>query len=91
VRPERGSPATLLGIQAHATSASRWRALASTRQHLQLYKLLTNLTWDTQAPPGRCKGHVVDSLAADVRTFDLPTDTLSRVERADALWAHISG
>jgi len=58
------------------------------RRHLQLYRLLTSLTWDVAAPV-RAKGHVVDALAGDVRPFDLDPTALSRVELADALWAHI--
>ena len=65
--------------------------LPALRQHLQLYKLLTGLSWDTAtALEGRAKGHVVDTAAGDVRPFDFDATATAPVALADALWGVIA-
>jgi len=61
------------------------------RQHLQLYKLLTGVSWDTaHIQGGRVKGHVLDTAHADVRPFDLDATSMDAVTVADELWAQVA-
>jgi hypothetical protein len=77
--------------QARSLSTPYPPPLWSRRQHLQLYKLLTGLSWDAAtALEGRAKGHVVDTAAGDVRPFDFDAREMEPVALADALWGVIA-
>jgi hypothetical protein len=77
--------------QARSLSTPSPPPLWSRRQHLQLYKLLTGLSWDAAtALEGRAKGHVVDTAAGDVRPFDFDAREMEPVALADALWGVIA-
>jgi hypothetical protein len=88
-------PARVEGVCLQNNSLSRSCAphltRAPNRQHLQLYKLLTGVSWDTaHIQDGRVKGHVLDTARADVRPFDLDATSMDAVAVADELWAQVA-